>query len=67
VTAKKNSNKGRKARKESLRSVYARIRREFTAAELQRYTEVEEGIPAEQILADMESIHRRETAKRKKS
>jgi hypothetical protein len=52
-----------KPRKERLRDLYARIRQEFTAADLQRYTVEEEGIPAEQVLADMEAIHRREIRK----
>ena len=50
---------------EDLSAVYARIRRQFTAADLQRYTEIEEGIPAEKVLAEMRSIHREETRKRK--
>ncbi len=55
-----------KPKKESLRAIYARYRREFTAADLQKYTEVEVGIPAEQVFAKMEVIHHRETQKRKK-
>lgn len=43
---------------EGLRAAYARIRAAFTAADLQKYTEVEPGIPAEQVLAEMEEIHR---------
>jgi hypothetical protein len=55
---------------ESLRSIYARLRKEFSAADLQKYTEIEEGIPAEQVLAEMEQICREEKermAKRKRS
>ena len=51
---------------DSLRTIYAKARRAFTAADLQKYTEIEEGIPMEQIIADMEAIHREETQKRKK-
>ena len=51
---------------DSLRTIYAKARRAFTAADLQKYTEIEEGIPMEQIIADMGAIHREETQKRKK-
>jgi hypothetical protein len=51
---------------ESDKSIYARLRKAFTAADLQRYTEIEEGIPVEQILADLEKIQREESQKRRK-
>ena len=51
---------------DSLKTIYAKARRAFTAADLQKYTEIEEGIPLEQIIADMEAIQREETEKRKK-
>lgn len=47
-----------------LRALYDKMRREFTAADLQKYTEIEEGIPAEQVLAEMEEIHRKYMEKR---
>lgn len=50
----------------TLRQIYARYRQEFTAADLQQYTEMEEGIPAEQILAEMEAIQREETSRDRK-
>jgi hypothetical protein len=50
-----------------LREIYARAREEFTAADLQKYTEIEEGIPLEEIIAKMEAIQRRESQKRKKN
>jgi len=49
----------------TLKEIYAAARRAFTAADLQKYTEIEEGIPAEQVLAEMEAINREETRKRK--
>jgi hypothetical protein len=52
-------------KKKSLRAIYARVREEFSAADLQRYTEVEEGVPAAQVLAEMEAIHRRVARKPK--
>jgi hypothetical protein len=41
---------------ESLKSIYARLRREFTAADLAKYAEIEEGIPLEQIIAELEAM-----------
>jgi hypothetical protein len=57
----------------TLRQIYAIYRKQFSAADLQKYTVEEEGIPAEQVLAEMEAIHRRlaermtKTKKRKKA
>jgi hypothetical protein len=45
----------------TLRQIYARARAEFTAADLQKFTEIDAGIPVEHILADMEAIQRAET------
>jgi hypothetical protein len=52
---------------DSLRTIYAKARRAFTAADLQKYTEIEEGIPARQILAELEALDRQETEKRKRT
>jgi len=49
----------------SVKKIYEAARRAFTAAELQRFTEVEEGIPAGLVLADLEVFDREETQKRK--
>jgi hypothetical protein len=49
---------------EALRAIYERVRREFSAADLQKYTEIEEGVPAEQVLAEMEEIHRQITGQK---
>ena len=51
---------------ESLKSIYARLRKAFTAADLQKYTEIEEGVPAEQILAEMEALDREMSQKPKR-
>ena len=51
----------------TLREIYKRVREEFSAADLQRYTEVEPMVPAEQVLAEMEAIHRKVTQRRKKN
>jgi hypothetical protein len=57
----------RPEKQDDLAPIYAKYRAEFSAADLQKYTEVEEGIPAEQVLADMEAIHRHETQGREKA
>jgi hypothetical protein len=44
--------------------MYDQIRREFTAADLQKFTEVDEGVSAEVVVAAMERIHRKITRKR---
>ena len=51
----------------TLRQIYAIYKKQFTAADLQKYTEIDEPmVPMEQVLADMEKIHREETEKRMK-
>jgi hypothetical protein len=51
----------------TLRQIYAKYRQEFTAADLQKYTEIEPMVPMEQVLEEMERIHRDESRKRRKS
>jgi hypothetical protein len=51
---------------DSLKTIYAKAHKAFTAADLQKYTVIEEGIPAEQVLAEMEAIVREETLKRQR-
>ena len=43
---------------EELKKAYALAREAFTADDLQRYTEVEEGVPADEVLAEMEEMQR---------
>jgi hypothetical protein len=50
----------------TLRQIYAIARKEFTAADLQKYTEIEPMVPMEQVLAEMEKIHRQPARKRMK-
>jgi hypothetical protein len=60
--AKRKNDKKRQPQPEkdpALQAIYDKIRREFSAADLQKYTEIEEGIPAEQVLAEMRAIHRK--------
>ncbi|HEV3261286.1 MAG TPA: hypothetical protein VG013_30815 [Gemmataceae bacterium] len=54
----------RKDEDQELRDLYAKMRQEFTAADLQKYTEVEEGIPADEVLAEMEAIQRKYARKK---
>jgi hypothetical protein len=42
-----------------LQAIYAKSRAEFSAADLQKFTEVEEGIPFEEVLAELEVLHRK--------
>ena len=51
---------------DDLKTIYAKARRAFSATDLQKYTEIEEGIPADQVLAALEAIHKEETRKRRK-
>jgi hypothetical protein len=51
---------------DTLKTIYAKARKALTAADVQKYTEVEEGIPAEQILQELEAVDREETRKRKR-
>lgn len=51
---------------DSLKAIYAKARQAFTAADLQRYTEIEKGIPAEEVLANLEAMSRKADRKRKK-
>jgi hypothetical protein len=47
------------------KAIYAKALKAFTAADLQKYTEIEPGIPAEQVLAELEALDREEAEKRK--
>jgi hypothetical protein len=44
---------------EELAEVYRLGREMFTAADLQRYTELDEGVPAEDVLREMEEAQQR--------
>jgi len=51
-----------------LQALYAKMRQQFTAADVQKYTEIEPGIPLEDVIAEMEQIHRQVSqSKRKKA
>jgi hypothetical protein len=48
------------------KEIYAAMREQFTAADLQRFTEIEEGIPAIEVLNDLEAIYQEAKAEQKK-
>jgi hypothetical protein len=50
----------------TLKEIYAAVRRQFTAADLQKFTEIEEGIPAVDVLKDLEDIYQEAKAMQKK-
>jgi hypothetical protein len=50
----------------TLAQKYAILRKNFSAADLQKFTEIEPMIPADQVLAGLEAIHREETRKKRK-
>jgi hypothetical protein len=50
---------------DDLHTLYAKARAAFTAADLQRYTENEEMFPTEQLVKELEAIHRKELGNRK--
>jgi hypothetical protein len=51
----------------TLRQMYTALKRDFSAADLQKFTEIEPGIPAETLMAQLETIHKTESKKRRKS
>jgi hypothetical protein len=66
--AKRKLNKPRRklSREEQrLKAIYAKSRREFSAADLQKYTEIEVGVPFEKVLAEVEVTHLAFMRKRK--
>jgi hypothetical protein len=44
---------------EELKEAYALAKAAFTAEDLQGYTELDEGVPFEEVLAELEEIHKR--------
>ena len=50
---------------DSLKTIYAKARKAFTADDLAKYAQDEEMIPFDQVIAEAEAIHREETQKRK--
>ena len=66
--AKRKPNKPRRKltkEEQRLKAIYARSRREFSAADLQKYTVIEKGTPIEKVMADLEATHREFMRKRR--
>jgi hypothetical protein len=51
---------------DDLKTTYAKARKSFTAADLQRYTEDEGMVPAQQILAELQAVDREEAKKQRR-
>jgi hypothetical protein len=49
----------------TLKEIYAAYKKQFTAADLQKYTEIEPMVPAAQVLAEMEKVHQEVMAAKK--
>src|SRR5262249_20396274 len=66
MARRKNEKPRRTAPKKDkeLQAIYDRIRREFTAADLAKYAEIDEGIPLKQVLADLTRLERQLSQKR---
>lgn len=48
----------------TLRQIYDIVKKNFTAADLQKYTDLEEpGVPLEEVVAAMDAIHKKATPK----
>jgi hypothetical protein len=47
----------------TLKEIYAEARKQFTAADLQKYTVDEPMVPMEKVLAEMEAIQKKGTRK----
>jgi len=52
---------------DDLKTIYAKVRRSFTAADLQAFTEEEEGVPAEEVLAELQKLAGIRPRKRKRA
>jgi hypothetical protein len=60
--AKRKPNKPRKKQskeEQRLKEIYAKSRREFSAADLQKFTVIEKGIPFEKVIKEMEEIQKK--------
>jgi hypothetical protein len=50
-------------RNATLRQIYAKLRQEFTAADLQKFTDMEPTVPAEQLLSELEAFRAAATSR----
>jgi hypothetical protein len=59
--AKRKPNKPRRKlskEEQRLKAIYAKSRRDFSAADLQKFTVIEKGIPMEKVIKEMEKIQK---------
>lgn len=49
-----------------LAKIYAEVKRNFTAADLAKYTEVTPTVPARQVLAELEETYRKDISRKSK-
>jgi hypothetical protein len=59
--SKRKNDKSRRAKSKvdkNLQAIYAKSRANFSAADLQKFTVIEKGIPLEKVIAEMEQIQR---------
>ena len=59
--AKRKDDKSRRSNAKvdkKLQAIYDKSRREFSAADLQKFTVIEKGVPLEKVIAEMEKIQR---------
>ena len=50
---------------DNLKTIYAKARKAFTAADLEKFAEIEVGVPARGILAELEAADKAEARRRK--
>jgi hypothetical protein len=65
VSRKNNRSRQEWSDAKSMRAIYAEFRKNFTAADLQKYTVIEKGYPLGDLIADMEAIHNKVTRGKK--
>ncbi len=65
MTKPKSTTKAAKMAEDArLKEIYAWSRANFSAADLQKFTVVEKGVPAEKVLKQMKEIHKKHSKKR---
>lgn len=52
---------------DDLKAIYAKVKRSFTAADLAAFAEEEEGVPAEEVLAELQKLAGIKPRKRKRA
>ena len=50
---------------DDMQAIYAKIKRSFTAADLQRFTEDDESVPARKVVAKLKTLAKSPNRKRK--